>query len=118
MINYIEDMMKTAGVNTKTVCAELKKEGFYCGTCPIINPTSCDKVIYPDFTAEKQLEIIKLLNDTSDFHCAHNNLSSLTEEGAIEVYNEDFSQALAQLTIELMNAGELDKSKVKEILEG
>lgn len=29
----------------------------------------------------------------------------------------DFTQALAQLTTELMNAGELDKEKVKEILE-
>ncbi len=100
MTNYIEKMMRTAGVE------QYPQE--------ILLPNEYE---YPDFTAEKQLQIIKLLNDTSDLHCVHNTLSSLTEEEAIEVYNEDFTQALAQLTTELMNAGKLDKKKVKGILE-
>lgn len=43
---------------------------------------------------------------------------AIIEDGdEIEVNGKDFTQALTQLTTELMNAGELDKQNVKEILE-
>lgn len=115
MTNYIEEMMNTAGVDLMHLdCEKCGAQRFALGQCA---ETNCQS-IHPDFTAEKQIEIIKLLNDTRDFHCVNNALSALTEDGdEIEVHGKDFTQALAQLTTELMNAGELDKQKVKEILE-
>ena len=117
MTNYINEMMETAGVNKQWVtysrediegCIQLSQKGNY-----------------PDFTAEKQLEIIKVIAGNKDFYInkigSEWELSALTEtnlEGLLEEHNKDFPQALAQLTTELMNAGEVDKKKVKEILEG
>lgn len=140
MTNHIEEMMRTAGVEpqyfynvmlqdtikpeerfplrscTKGEVISYCRDKKYYGYCKV------NKVIktYPDFTAEKQLEIIKLLfGGTYDFNGFfgsdnkyHLHLKSLM------AFNQDFTQALAQLTTELMKAGELDKEKVKGILEG
>lgn len=114
MTNHIEEMMKMAGI-----------EKNYCENCDqVVNIDcllyGCDKQGYPAFTAEKQLEIIKLLfGGTYDFNGFfgsdnkfHLHLKSLM------AFNQDFTQALANLTTELMKANELDKEKVKGILEG
>ena len=119
MTNYINEMMETAGVNKQWVtysrediegCIQLSQKGNY-----------------PDFTAEKQLEIIKLIGKFKDFNCFFDNRSRRWFFSAglelpvcfdFQEENTDFTQALAQLTTELMNAGKLDKEKVKEILEG
>ncbi len=120
MTDRIEEMIKIAGVNFTTVCRELKKQGFpHCGRCPVIHSISCDRIATPDFTPEKQLEIIKLIGQrqevlyTFDFEgdCVFQVENTV-------IHNEDFVQALAQLTTELMKAGELEKEKVKGILEG
>lgn len=121
-MNYIEQMMKTAGiVSCDKNCPNYKFN------------TACysdDKgnipwpIKYPDFTAEKQLEIIKLIVQNGTLNTLQMEyfikekdykLSTYRKESN---YNKDFTQALAQLTTELMNAGELDKEKVKEVLEG
>lgn len=91
-MNHIEEMMKTAGVS---------------------------KVFYRDFTAEKQIELIKLIAKTLIFFSAmynHSGEYDLCING-ISGIQDDFTQALAQFTTELIKAGELDKQKVKEILE-
>jgi len=119
MTNYIDEMMKTAGVKGKWIKYETET------TDGCINLGS--KLTYPDFTAEKQLEIIQLIVNKCNTLDIFKGFSKDSDFriGAIENWSEykyngcnpDFTQALAQLTTELMNSGELDKKKVKEILE-
>lgn len=144
MTDYIEQMMKTAGVkkcenfrqyNYARVPEgkeELKKSqnnGIECiriRNCPDKNNTCIywTELFYPDFTAEKQLELIKLIGATYVYFYyysergKHDFTVELVDNRTIHGRCNDFTQALAQLTIELTNAGELDKEKVKEILEG
>ena len=76
---------------------------------------------HPDFTAEKQIELIKLLMRKGSF-------AGFTSDTILNSYvicfnlsinqeNEDFSAALADLTLQLIKAGELDKDEVRRILE-
>ncbi len=100
MIKLIEEMMKSAGVEPeiyKSSGRDWDDEG--------LASWYIDEY-YPDFTPEKQLEIIKLILE--------DNYMLLKPK---EKDNLSFAQALAQLTTELMKAGGLDKKKVKEILE-
>ena len=128
MTNCIEEMMETADVCGDSICSNCDRNapgdtlGLFCNGC-----MSIDEMIYPDFTAEKQLEIIKLIGKFKDFNCFFDNRSRRWFFSAglelpvcfdFQEENTDFTQALAQLTTELMNAGKLDKEKVKEILEG
>lgn len=112
MNDWFSEMMWTAGVEGKWVKYETET------TDGCINFGS--KLTYPDFTPVKQLEIIKLLlNGLSEFR----GYKGLSNEyhlwfNHFNIGHKDFIQALAQLTTELMKAGELDKEKVKEILEG
>lgn len=126
MINHIEQMMETAGVEKHFGYYECHKGRSSLG-CPNSDCKVCDGIKnlkevykYPVFTAEKQLEIIKLIGKSTDLHYFGYGMSSLSEStdaNIIEVEHKDFTQALAQLTTELMKAGELDKEKVKEILQ-
>lgn len=124
MTNHIEEMMRTAGIEGSII------SGTLCNT--VIG--KIDRILftkYPDFTGAKQLEIIKLilLADNIDylepyyseimnsyvFECF--SLPELGVRSSWAAQNKDFALALAELTVMLMNAGELDKQKVKEILE-
>lgn len=123
MTNHIEQMMKTAEVKPEPIYSEVwadEQVGVYI----------------PAFTAEKQPEIIKLIIETQGF-CGFTNFRDNDKYSISCGFNfpvgpnpamginfnptfrkcETLEQALAQLTTELMNAGELDKEKVKEILE-
>ncbi len=122
MTNHIEEMMRTAGLKPMWIARE--EIGTDIDGYPIFGETKyfttyeeankygyvpCDEeqdLSYPKFTSSKQLEIIKLIG---------NKLPVCFD---FQESNPDFSQALAQLTTELMRAGEVDKEKVKEILEG
>lgn len=116
MTNFIEQMMKTAGVETRPKCTKKRK-------CEDYNCINCDKqgYKYPTFTAEKQLELIKLISnklgtpgiDIIFFDGTYNFYTGLRFGSS----HQDFAQALAQLTTKLMKAGELDKEKVREIFE-
>ncbi len=144
MTNYIEEMMRSAGVEPdRQKCNACKN----CSTCQLFKGIirnrlnkfktieECQKasILYPYFTPAKQLEIIKLIckntlgkdyrsfNQERDEITGFYHLSLINHEykhKTFHVKNEDFTQALAQLTTELMKANELDKSKIKEILEG
>lgn len=120
-MNHIEEMMKTARVTL----IENK-----CQDCPYnmeeCSAYYCADFKYPDFTAEKQLEVIKLIATIREIQVytipyeneGNKYFVSVTDGNThFTCVNRDFTQALAQLTTELMNAGELDKQKVKEILE-
>lgn len=132
MTDYIEQMMKTTGCKTHPRgCTNDDINGYTdyisndcegdCEDCAWYDPYE----YYPDFTAEKQLELIKLIGlgdyNISIYKKVEGTISIAVEPNTYKYsYSslaQDFSQALAQLTTELMNAGELDKEKVKEILE-
>ena len=120
MTNYVEEMMKTAGVEKYLVTT----------TDYTKNPINIhiEKLNDPIFTTEKQLEIIKLIGKfgtSVQIHrtpCAddgfywHFSIPDGSEHFCCQ--NKDFDQALAQLTIGLINAGKLYRNRVKEILEG
>ena len=79
---------------------------------------------YPQFAAEKQLELIKLLGCSESFTADFTEISPRNdnEQWACichfkTAYNSDFSEALAGLTLQLVEAGELDKEEVKRILK-
>lgn len=110
--------MKTAGCQKQIMCEWACKGKEICNVNCEHFETKQD--VFPPFTAEKQLEIIKLIGKSTDLHYFGYGMSSLSEStdaNIIEVEHKDFTQALAQLTTELMKAGELDKEKVKEILQ-
>lgn len=142
MTDYVTEMMETAGcktyprgctnddINEYTNYISNDCEGD-CEDCTWYDPDE----YYPDFTAEKQLEIIKLIIETQGF-CGFTNFRDNDKWSISCGFNfpvgpnpamginfnptfrkcETLEQALAQLTTELMNAGELDKEKVAKIL--
>ncbi len=131
MTNHIEEMMRTAGCEYVSSCYPIGADCSQgCNNCERNRITYC-----ASFTAEKQLELIKLICETEGF-CGFTNFQDENEWSISCGFNfpigpnpkrginfnptfrncETFEQALAQLTTELMKAGELDKSKVKEIL--
>lgn len=112
MTNYITQMMETAGISKD-----------YMPNYVDVFQIHWTIMGYPPFTAEKQIEIIKLIvqNGTLttlqiEYFTKEKDYKLSTYQKAAN-YNKDFSEALAQLTTELMNTGELDKEKVKEILK-
>lgn len=137
MTDYIEQMMETAGVKEQYYSFNSADGNIYTweldedgeekyNMCFIGKPEIKQRL----FTAEKQLELIKLIaikNTYLDIEIEFamfytNNLWGLeffTDGGytVIEIKNQDFTQALARFTTKLMNVGELDKKKVKGILE-
>ncbi len=84
------------------------------------------KAIFPDFTPEKQLELIKLIaQDNRGFQAVH--FSEWTCESCHDSYNRNyflkwapgatFEEALARLLILLIKNKHLKKKEVKRILE-
>ncbi len=127
MIDYIKEMMETVKIRPKRpcdLCNNCDGTLYSCGELP---------ESYPDFTSEKQLEIFQLIHqaDYIDYITSYVDeirkeyvfkallVCEFSSEEPIMHYarNQDFAQALAQLTTKLIKAGKLDKEKVKEILE-
>lgn len=119
MTNPIEEMMKTAEVNGEIISCDKNCPNYKFNTaCYSDNKGNIPcPVRYPDFTAEKQLEIIKLLSKKKITIGSDDGLFWFNISGYYPFFKADFTQALARLTLDLMNDEELDKSKVKEILE-
>lgn len=128
MTDYIKQMMKTAGIPIRKIkpfyCVK-NQENIPCELC-IEKYGMClsQREIYPDFTAEKQLKLINLIRlndcDITIYTRPNNHIAISTQPHAFKLsYNASafkFEEALAQLTTQLMNAGELDKEKVREYL--
>ena len=146
MTNYIEQLMKAAGVKPVmlTDCSFINiKKGYEIGTdcCPAcederLKCEDCEhskltKRLYPDFTPSKQLELIKLImkaGDIDNIHQYYYEISkmfvfecrSLPELGTYNQWstqNVNYELALAELVLILINENKLDKSEVKRILE-
>lgn len=131
-MNNIEEMMKTAGVkpaytyNIPDLIGVIEVDAGYIrrtrnkwSNNPRVKITKVNKY-YPDFTAGKQLELIQLIASERGLLMKENALTvlNLKREKDIELCVDGcFVQGLAALVTNLMKAGELDKGKVKEILE-
>lgn len=123
-MSEIEKMYENAGVDYEeryNNCT-LNKEGECKLKCSCdICEYSEEKYIYPPFTAEKQIELIKWLKDNRDFHTCGNWCTSLDSTGeTIEHRDGKFEEALAGLINQLFTAQDLteeEKQQVKGILE-
>lgn len=146
MTDYIEELMRTARVEPtykEPICCQDRRQvyGLNCLVCMKYdedNGRCLANLIYPDFTTAKQLEIENLIINHKfpvyDFNqeketlqytpfgyfIENNKIAVMAGSGSSlkKAIAKDRTQALAQLTTELMKAGELDKEKVKGVLEG
>ena len=140
MTNYIEQLMKAAGVKPVmlTDCSFINiKKGYEIGTdcCPAcederLKCEDCEhskltKRLYPAFTPEKQLELIKLIAKSDNFQI---EVAANQHEYVIGVRyylsndkiwgcSKHLELALAETAVELLQLGELDKPDVRRILE-
>jgi|GEM_PF-6208612 len=78
---------------------------------------------FPNFTAEKQIELIKLIIIDGTLAPMHlitegrENKYIIGVHGDYHFSHADFSEALAGLALQLIEAGELDKEEVRKVLE-
>ena len=99
-MNEITKLYENAGIYPDCKARE-------CGLDYCANSSGCGYAVYPDFTAEKQLEIVKQLL----FSTWWMNLKRLQ-------FLEKFDEGLAQMINELwQDLTEEEKQQVKEILE-
>ena len=77
----------------------------------------------PDFTAEKQIELIKLIGVIDSFTADYSEIAPRNDNeqwGCICLfkvsYNSIFSEALAGLVLQLIEEGELDKEEIRKVL--
>ena len=138
MTNHIEQLMKAAGVEPyKRSYFECKGGRSTICLCPQIGVPNAwckedcngeemqEKVEYfsPVFTPEKQLELIKLIGrELSGLNYnQHKDIYVMQVHSFryLGIYKEadTFEKLLADMIIELMKLGELDKSEVRRILE-
>jgi len=111
--------------------SEIEKMYNNAGVEPIYPYTKC----YPEFTAEKQLELIKWLNLNDKIDCFLSRHNELRNEWVLSAhcvtefanekpfiypgFNKEFSQALAMLINYLwQDLTEEEKQQIKEILNG
>ena len=140
MTNHIEELMKAAGVVPVhlTDCSFVNvRKGYDVGTdcCPAVEDErlkceDCEhsketQLIYPAFTPAKQLELIKLIGKElvslnyrqhKDFYAMQVN--SVNRYCGIYKEADTFEELLADIIVELIKFGELNKSEVKRILSG
>lgn len=127
MTNHIEQLMKAAGVVSVhlTDCSFINiRKGYDVGTdcCPAVEDErlkceDCEhsketQLIYPVFTPEKQLELIKLLAERKGYSGIGEQIDYFTE-----IYGLTFENAIAQITSNAISSKILNKSEVKRILE-
>ncbi len=143
MTNHIEELMKAAGVEPVilTDCSFINiGKGYDVGTdcCPAVEDErlkceDCEhsKVkqrLYPAFTPEKQLELIKLVLKKPyiewEQYFENNKFimkADMPDETyaclTIDVENTEYALALAEFITELLKIKRLVKSEVRRILE-
>ena len=118
MTNYIEELMKAAGVDRLPKPCNECEHYMDCGS-------GC-QTPYPVFTPAKQLELIKLIVEKCQEIKIYKNkyidsfLFQAQESWGEYEYKadvENFDSCLAALILELLKNNELNKSEVKRILE-
>lgn len=135
-MNPIEEMMEKYGVKKVRPCdicdrlAPGDQTGYACIGC---NHCGKDELIYPPFTPEKQLEVIKLIAskkicsltinnyDYNKRSCIYRIFSDHIQGGYIGWFcecNKDFAIALANILTNLfMHLTPTQRQQIKEILE-
>jgi hypothetical protein len=99
-MSEIEKMYETCGIYPDCKARE-------CGLDYCANSSGCGYAVYPDFTAEKQLEIVKQIL----FSTWWMNLKRLQ-------FSEKFDEGLAQMINELwQDLTEEERKQIKNILE-
>lgn len=107
-MNNYEKLCEVVGINPIFIPKKVIKDGLQL------------KEMTNTFTAEKQLEFIKLIIDTTiqtieiDKPGNYYNVQTMEYDITLET---EFSEALAGLVLQLIKAGELNKDEVKRILE-
>lgn len=125
MSSYAEKMMKLSGVEPeihKEIGRDIDNEGN-------LSSWYIEKY-YPEFTKEKQLNLIQLIGLKIDYMCYFDNDAKewhiCAEQRCNPVYwnywnylcvNEDFAEALAELIYKLIKDKVLNKDEVKGVLE-
>ena len=109
----IEKMYENAGIN-KRCCANIKFED-----C-IYLPSDCGYYNYPDFTAEKQIKLIKFLLDKYCDIRIRKNLEGayyITSFNDISCFSENFEETLASFTnTHLQDLTDQEKEEIRNIL--
>lgn len=122
-MNEIEKLYENAGVEAKNKCKSSQ--------CIVTNPhpdwcNKCESLskAYPPFTAEKQLELIKLLMEQEDFSWIIAQRGKNTEYAFYVGYEysskgfKEFTEALAGIINNLwQDLTEEEKEQVRRILE-
>lgn len=115
MTNYIEQLMKKAGVDSEVVSEQILTD-YGVESVGV-------KQVYPAFTPEKQLELIKLIGrELSGLNYnQHKDIYVMQVHSFryLGIYKEadTFEELLADIIVELIKLGELDKSEVRRILK-
>lgn len=131
-MNEVEKMYENAGINTvsqKTKdcnCCYYYEEA-YDAPCHVCTADKCpfEKNIIPPFTAEKQLELIKLLMEQDDFSWTIAQQGKDTEYAFYVSYEyssggfKEFTEALAGIINNLWQKTltEKERQRIKGILE-
>lgn len=121
MSSKVEKMMQLSGVEPeihKEIGRDIDNEGN-------LSSWYIEK-IYPEFTKEKQLNLIQLISLKIDYMCYFDNDAKewhiCAEQRCNPVYwnylciNEDFVEALAELVYKLIKDEVLNKDEVKGVL--
>lgn len=120
-MNPIEEMMEKFGVEKQLdVCQGCLKEE----NCEYCNKKSLGVYALPDFTPEKQLEIIKLISQRTPFYLdikernKHTLFTINTDFGSASHFS--FDKALAEFLLKIFYycSTEALIQQIKEILEG
>lgn len=112
MTNYIEQLMKEAGVGYIIECKHGDEFPENCDcNYPCEECSACIKK-YPAFTLEKQLKLIKLLGNRKGYGSLGEQIDYFTEMEGLK-----FDKSVAQITSNAISSKILDKSVVKRILE-
>ena len=104
MTNYIEQLMKKAGVDSEVVSEQILTD-YGVESVGV-------KQVYPAFTPEKQLELIKLLGKRKGYGCIGEQVDYFTEMEGLK-----FDKSVAQITSNAISSKILDKPDVRRILE-
>lgn len=119
-MSEVEKMYVLAKVKNKYCCKSSQ--------CIVTNPypewcNKCESLIikYPDFTAEKQLELIKWLVEYDEFSCYQNKATKnyTIYDGAKVCMNITFEECIASwITYIWKSLTETERNEIRDILRG
>lgn len=104
MTNYVNELMKAAGVDRLPRPCNECEHYMDCGS-------GC-QTPYPSFTPAKQLELIKLIAKRKGYSVIGEQIDYFTEIDGLT-----FEEAIAQITSNAISSKILNKSEVKRVLK-